>query len=338
MTENLHILKIQAVSKVFASAKKERITAVNDVSFDVKKSEFFTLLGPSGCGKSTLLRCIAGIELPDMGEIKIGPDTVFCASKNQNVAANRRQLAMVFQSFAIWPHMSVFENVAFGLRAIRKRNNWPKHYIQEKTDQALTLVSMNLLSARRGADLSGGQKQRLALARAIAAEPKLILLDEPLSNLDAKLRERLRGELKELQSKLGLSFVYVTHDQQEALSMSDRIAVMNDGKIQQIGTPEDIYRRPANRFVAEFFGKSSQATANENQLIRPEDIQISTEPQSGIGWYACQFVGQQYFGDHVEISVNLDGRIIDVKVPANFNSPKNRLLYLKFNAAKLIQF
>lgn len=337
MTITTKMLQIANLSKGFDGAKQSRINAVKDVSFAVEKAEFFTLLGPSGCGKTTLLRCIAGIETPDFGNIDIGGKSVFSAVNNTNIAANRRQLGMVFQSFAIWPHMSVLENVAFGLRVVRKSKGWSKSDIHDKTMSALGLVSMESFAKRRGADLSGGQKQRLALARAIAAEPKLILLDEPLSNLDAKLRERLRFELKDLQIKLGLTFLYVTHDQHEALSLSDRIAVLNEGSVQQIGTPRQIYQKPANRFVAEFVGKSNAIAADENHLIRPEDVLISAIRPADNGWLECKFINQHYYGDHLEVTVIAKSKTFTVKVAKNFNSPESGRLFIKFDNEKMIR-
>src|SRR5215216_514730 len=225
--------------------------ALDDVSFTVADGELFTLLGPSGCGKSTTLMSIAGFQSPERGRIAVGDETFFDASRRVNVPAERRNLGIVFQSYAVWPHMTVFENLAFPLR-VRKLK---RARIRERVDEVLGLVEMSDYGRRYPHQLSGGQQQRVALARALVYSPSVLLLDEPFSNLDAKLRERARAWVKELQHKLGLTTIFVTHDQDEALSMSDRIAVMSAGRIQQIGTPEDVYRRPANRFVAEFVGR-----------------------------------------------------------------------------------
>jgi iron(III) transport system ATP-binding protein len=225
-------------------------TAVCDVSLAVAPGEFVTLLGPSGCGKTTTLRCIAGLEKPDTGTIRIGGDIVASAEQGVFLNPENRNIGMVFQSYAVWPHMTVFENVAYGLRVRRAA----KDVVQERTMRALELVGLGHLAERYATKLSGGQRQRVALARAIVYEPKVVLFDEPLSNLDAKLREQMRIELVRLQREVGITSIYVTHDQSEALVMSDRVVVMDKGVIQQIGDPHSIYTRPANAFVASFIG------------------------------------------------------------------------------------
>ncbi len=224
--------------------------AVNDVSLAVEQGEFVTLLGPSGCGKTTTLRCIAGLERPDGGEIRIGGDVVAAPQRGVYLNPEDRNIGMVFQSYAVWPHMTVFDNVAYGLRVRRA----PAAEIKERTTKALELVGLPHFADRYATKLSGGQRQRVALARAIVYEPRVILFDEPLSNLDAKLREQMRVELVRLQKEVGITSIYVTHDQSEALVMSDRVVVMNNGVIQQIGDPQTIYARPANTFVANFIG------------------------------------------------------------------------------------
>jgi iron(III) transport system ATP-binding protein len=225
--------------------------ALDDVSFRVEEGELFTLLGPSGCGKSTTLMSVAGFQTPEEGRIAVGDEAFFDADRRVNIAAERRNLGMVFQSYAVWPHMKVYDNLAFPLQ-IRKLK---KNAIRERVHEVLHLVEMRQYADRYPHQLSGGQQQRVALARALVYSPSVLLLDEPFSNLDAKLRERARVWVKDLQQTLGLTTVFVTHDQDEALSMSDRVAVMSAGEVQQIGTPEEIYRKPANRFVAEFVGR-----------------------------------------------------------------------------------
>jgi iron(III) transport system ATP-binding protein len=224
--------------------------AVRDVSLAVKPGEFVTLLGPSGCGKTTTLRCIAGLERPDGGEIRIGGDAVAAPARGIYLAPEERNIGMVFQSYAVWPHMTVFDNVAYGLRV----RHAPADVIKKRTARALELVGLGPLAERYATKLSGGQRQRVALARAIVYEPRVVLFDEPLSNLDAKLREQMRIELVRLQKEVGITSIYVTHDQGEALVMSDRVVVMDKGAIQQIGDPQTIYARPANAFVANFIG------------------------------------------------------------------------------------
>jgi iron(III) transport system ATP-binding protein len=227
--------------------------AVKGISFDVQRGEHITLLGPSGCGKTTTLRSIAGLERPTGGSIRLDGTPVYSADQRINVPVEKRGISMVFQSYAIWPHMTVFDNVAYGLRV----RGLSRKEIEAKASQALDLVQLRHAADRPASKLSGGQQQRVALGRAIAFSPSVILFDEPLSNLDAKLRASMRVELKELQHRLGISSVYVTHDQEEALAISDRVIVMNDGKIEQIGTPDEIYNRPASGFVADFVGSAN---------------------------------------------------------------------------------
>ncbi len=222
-------------------------TAVNGISLNIEQGEFFTLLGPSGCGKTTLLRMIAGFNTVDGGEICFDEQVI------NNLPAHKRDIGMVFQNYAIFPHLNVADNVAYGLKARKV----PKEQITPRVDEALRMVQIDQLKARQPNELSGGQQQRVALARAFVIEPGVLLMDEPLSNLDAKLRVQMRTTIKKLQRRLGITTIYVTHDQEEALAISDRIAVMNQGNIMQIGRPEEIYRKPANPFVANFIGVSN---------------------------------------------------------------------------------
>jgi iron(III) transport system ATP-binding protein len=238
-------------------------TAVQDVNLAVAEGEFVTLLGPSGCGKTTTLRCIAGLERPDGGEIRIGGDVVASAEIGVYLNPEDRNIGMVFQSYAVWPHMTVFDNVAYGLRVRRVGSA----EIKDKTMRALKLVGLADFAGRYATKLSGGQRQRVALARAIVYEPRVVLFDEPLSNLDAKLREQMRDELVRLQREVGITSIYVTHDQSEALVMSDRVVVMDKAVIQQIGDPQTIYSEPANSFVAGFIGV---ANLIEGKLIATE--------------------------------------------------------------------
>ncbi|MFN8622113.1 MAG: ABC transporter ATP-binding protein [Chloroflexota bacterium] len=227
--------------------------AVDGVSFQVEEGHFYSLLGPSGCGKTTTLRCVAGLERPDKGAISLAG--VVVAGERDFVPPERRDIGMVFQSYAIWPHMTVFENAAFPLRVGKEKVS--KADITSRVDEVLALVQLSSYAGRPATQLSGGQQQRLALARALVRRPRLLLLDEPLSNLDAKLRERMRLEVRDLQRRLGITTLYVTHDQSEALAMSNRIAVMEGGHIRQEGTPREIYQRPTTHFVAEFVGSAN---------------------------------------------------------------------------------
>jgi len=226
------------------------VTVVDELDLDIADGEFLTLLGPSGCGKTTTLRCVAGLERPDSGEIRIGRRVMVSAAGGQFVPPEKRDAGMVFQSYALWPHMTVRGNVAYPLRMRRR----PRSQIPGLVHEALSMVGLDHLADRSVSALSGGQQQRVALARALVARPSLLLFDEPLSNLDAKLRTSMRAELHSLHKRVGTTSIYVTHDQIEALTLSDRIVVMHDGRIHQVGTPEEIYAQPADQFVADFIG------------------------------------------------------------------------------------
>ena len=237
---------VRKVKKVF-NPHDQPVTALNGVNLSVNDNEFFTLLGPSGCGKTTLLRLIAGFETATAGEILLFGDSI------ERLPPHERPVNTVFQQYALFPHLNVFDNVAFGLEMLRK----PKTDIKKTVMTMLELVKMEAFATRKPAQLSGGQQQRIALARALAPHPKVLLLDEPLSALDLKLRHAMRGELKTLQRETGVTFIFVTHDQEEALTMSDRVAVMSAGEVQQIGSVTEIYENPHNRFVADFIGRSN---------------------------------------------------------------------------------
>ncbi|MDR7481116.1 MAG: ABC transporter ATP-binding protein [Armatimonadota bacterium] len=245
------MLTVDGLVKAFPLGRA-RVVACAEVSFEVPEGRFFTLLGPSGCGKTTTLRCLAGLERPDAGEITLAGEVLSSSRRGVFLPPNQRDIGMVFQSYAIWPHMTVYENVAFPLRAGRAR--LAEVEIRRRVAEALATVRLKGLETRPATHLSGGQQQRLALARALVRAPKLLLLDEPLSNLDAKLREQMRLEIRALHRELRITTVYVTHDQVEALAMSNVVAVMHEGTIRQIGTPREIYERPASQFVADFIG------------------------------------------------------------------------------------
>ncbi len=249
------MLAAEALEKRFALHDGRIVKAMDGVGFRIEQGQLYTLLGPSGCGKTTTLRSIAGLETPDRGRIAIGDMAVFDSTRRLLVPANKRKIGMVFQSYAIWPHMDVFENVAFPLRVSGERVR--ESDVAARVAKALATVRMEGFERRPATRLSGGQQQRLALARALVMEPRVLLLDEPLSNLDAKLRESMRLELRRIQKSLGITTVYVTHDRTEALAMSDVVAVMENGRIVQQGDPRTIYSKPATRFVAEFIGSSN---------------------------------------------------------------------------------
>ena len=305
------------------------LTVIQAISFDVAEGEFVTLLGPSGCGKTTTLRCIAGLDTPNGGSITINGTTVSDADNNQFVPPHRRDLGMVFQSYAVWPHLTVKENVAFPLTIKGTAD------IASAVTWALDIVGMTKFADRRPSELSGGQQQRVALARAIAARPQLLLFDEPLSNLDARLRDRTRLEISRIQRELKVPALYVTHDQTEALSMSDRIIVMETGKIVQQGTPRELYQSPVNRFVADFIGNANflhvhrvgsqwqltdgspvgidSATDHDDgcskiALLRPEAIrldEVSAQPVAGANRLTGRVISGMYLGPYVEYLVEV---------------------------------
>jgi iron(III) transport system ATP-binding protein len=250
------MLRVENLSKVFVNTTDQISGGTRDAAFTLENGTFFTLLGPSGCGKTTTLRCIAGLETPDEGLIEVDGTPLFDSARRINVPPDRRAIGMVFQSYAIWPHMTVAENVAFPL-TVAKHRRYSRAEIEQGVQRALAIVGLDGFQQRPSTRLSGGQQQRVALARAVVQQPGLLLLDEPLSNLDAQLREDMRGELKRLQGQIGITTVYVTHDQSEALALSDRIAILDQGRIMQIGSPEDVYFRPANVFVARFVGATN---------------------------------------------------------------------------------
>lgn len=309
MSQN--IIEIQNVSKVYGEN-----TVLDNLSLNIRKNEFLTLLGPSGCGKTTTLKIIAGFETADSGKV------IFDGNNISNLPPYKRQLNTVFQKYALFPHMNIYENIAFGLK-IKKL---PKEEIDKKVREMLKMVALEGFEKRSVESLSGGQQQRVAIARALVNEPQVLLLDEPLGALDLKLRKEMQLELKKIQKRLGITFIFVTHDQEEALTMSDTIVVMNKGKIQQMGSPEDIYNEPANAFVADFIGESNildgvmledfkvkfadntftcvDSGFNKNEpidvVIRPEDIEITAIDK---GMLTGKVNSVTFKGVHYEIEV-----------------------------------
>lgn len=340
------MIQIKRLSKSFQT-DQGKVQAVQDLDLEVEEATFFTLLGPSGCGKTTTLRCLAGLEAPETGEIFIGKQLVFSAESRVFVPPHERNIGMVFQSYAIWPHMDVFGNAAFPLTQSRPRLS--RHQIREKVTSALNLVRLGGLEKRPAPQLSGGQQQRLALARALINEPKVLLLDEPLSNLDAKLREEMRVELKELTRRLGITTIYVTHDQLEALAMSDRLAVMCDAKLTQVGSPRDIYISPQSKFVANFIGASNllEGVVESNAvsgaigkvqtavgifgsllpegakkgdkvfiLGRPEDIELlHKRPSSWENVIEGEVKVVLFLGDSLDCRVSVGDKLLHLKLP-----------------------
>ena len=292
------MLRVEGLTKIFDNSTDQIAGGIRDASFTLEPGTFFTLLGPSGCGKTTTLRCIAGLETPDQGVIAVEGRTLFDAKLRVNVPVEQRSVGMVFQSYAIWPHMTVAENVAFPF-TVSKQRRYSKAEIAEGVRRALAIVDLAGFGERSATRLSGGQQQRVALARAVVHEPRLLLLDEPLSNLDAQLRDEMRSELKRLQSKIGITTVYVTHDQSEALALSNRIAVIDRGNITQIGSPQDIYFRPANPFVARFVGATNLLTG---RLLGSANGKASVEVLSG---RQIQCVVPQGIDDPASVAVSI---------------------------------
>ncbi|MBV8850284.1 MAG: ABC transporter ATP-binding protein [Methylobacteriaceae bacterium] len=285
---------LEKVSRSFGD-----FVAVDHADLRVKEGEFVTLLGPSGCGKTTTLRMVAGLEQNTAGRISLGEEVVSDAASGLFVPPERRRLGMVFQSYAIWPHMTVFDNVAYPLRVRRRA----KGDIQDLVMKALRLVEMERFAERPAPALSGGQQQRVAIARALVFEPKVLLLDEPLSNLDAKLRLQMGDEFRAIQRRLGMTSLYVTHDQSEAMALSDRVVVMDHGRIQQIGAPEDIYRYPTNRVVAAFFGSPNLLEASVDNCVRIDGGRVRLDV-SGRGWRGqCEAASEVTPGQMVTVMV-----------------------------------
>ena len=332
------MIKISGLKKWF-DTPRGRVDALRGIDLEIAEKEFCVLLGPSGCGKTTTLRCVAGLERPDAGELEIAGQIVNSPARRVYVPTEKRDIGMVFQSYAIWPHMNVFQNVAFPL--VRGRKRFGRELVAEKVRRALHLVQLDGLEDRPATDLSGGQQQRVAMARAMVTEPKILLMDEPLSNLDARLREQMRVELRKITRAVGVTTLYVTHDQAEALSLGDRVCVMHGGEILQIAPPDEVYARPANLFVAEFVGEMNfikgklaagciecalgalrlpvpvPATAGVVTLaIRPEHVKVDSldgSSNSLVGTIASK----NYLGDAALLEVEVNGVTLLAKLPGD---------------------
>ena len=292
---------LKNISKSFQTLRGT-VRAIQDLSLTIDHGEFFSLLGPSGCGKTTTIRSIAGLENPDQGEIYLGEELVFSRARNHMVPVYQRNIGMVFQSYAIWPHMNVFDNIAFPLKyGMDKRLSTRE--IQEKVAKACALVQLEGLEARSATQLSGGQQQRVALARSLVRDPEVVLLDEPLSNLDAKLRVETRLELRRLLKKLGTTAVYVTHDQAEAFAVSDRVGVMLDGRLVQVGTPRDIYLRPQESFIADFVGRINLL---EGEIVRHPLHRETKVAQTSIGLIECPLLEEFTLGQRVKLGIRAE--------------------------------
>jgi iron(III) transport system ATP-binding protein len=352
------MIRIHSLRKTFKTSTGP-VGAVDGVDLQVNEKEFFVLLGLSGSGKTTLLRCVAGLEKPDTGEILLGEQLVSSADRGLFVSPEDRALGMVFQSYAVWPHMTVFDNVAFPLANGKRK--LPRSKVRDKVMGALELVQLSGLGDRPVPFLSGGQQQRVALARALAVEPRVLLMDEPLSNLDARLREEVRDEIRSLAKRLGITVLYVTHDQVEAMALADRIAVMSRGRILQTGAPQDLYDSPQSRSVGEFLGSMNEfagtlenngcvkielgilhcavahgATKDVIVAIRPEDVDFSHAPSGLDNEFPAQLVSQLFLGDLTIYNLSADGKKIRGKsTRADRRWQSGGTVYVRLPAEKL---
>ena len=352
------MITVAGLKKTFRTGEN-LVRALDGIDLQVKEKEFFVLLGLSGSGKTTLLRCVAGLEKPEAGKILLGEQVVNWAERGVFVPAEDRGIGMVFQSYAVWPHMTVFDNVAFPLTNGNRR--LPRSQVKDRVRSALEMVKLSHLEQRPTPFLSGGQQQRVALARALAVEPKVLLMDEPLSNLDARLREEVRDEIRGLSNKLGIAVLYVTHDQVEAMALADRIGVMSDGKILQIGIPQGLYHFPSDRRVAEFFGFMNEfegIVRNDGHVetdmgvmicsvpkgsprsvtvaIRPEDVDLSSEPYGPENQFLARIVSQVFLGDITIYHFVVKGK----KLLAKTTRPDPQLriggdIFVRFSGEKL---
>ena len=352
------MISIKSLSKIYKSGQ-DSVRAVDGVSIEVGAQEFFVLLGLSGSGKTTLLRCVAGLEKPDGGEILISRHLVSSAERNYFVGPEERGIGMVFQSYAVWPHMTVYQNVAFPLM------NGPRRYssgeVKARVANALELVQLASLADRPAPFLSGGQQQRVALARALAVEPKVLLMDEPLSNLDARLREEVRDEIKALAKKFGMAVLYVTHDQVEAMALADRVAVMSKGKVLQCAPPREIYEAPSSREVCEFLGATNLLDGviynggqietelgriscavidpklkNVSVAIRPEEIQLVPGSTGAENEFAAEVLSSTFLGELTVCELLVNGKKLRFKTTQS--TPPCARFHIRLPADKLKVF
>jgi len=331
-------LRMEGLTKRFAG--KPPTTAMDDLDLDIHEGEFLVLLGPSGCGKTTTLRCLAGLETPDEGRIAFGDRDVFNSSTKLNLSPDKRNIGMVFQSYALWPHMTVRKNIGYPLKARKLKGPRTKNWVEETAE----MVDCGTLLDRYPAQLSGGQQQRVALARGLVARPDVVLFDEPLSNLDARLRDQVRAQLHELHDRLQFSAVFVTHDQSEALALADRVAIMRAGRFEQIGTPEHVFEEPATEYVAGFIGMSNrlptvlketgwdlagETMTGSLQLpggpssvavrLRAEDLHLAptaADLPPGCMSFAARAITSQFGGRHMDVVIEVNGTRLDARVPS----------------------
>jgi iron(III) transport system ATP-binding protein len=355
------MIRLVGTGKEFPS-KRSAFRALHALDLDVAAKEFFVLLGPSGSGKTTLLRCVAGIETPDEGEIYLGDRLIFSAARRVNVRPEERGLGMVFQSYAVWPHLTVYQNVALPL--VHGARRIAKGRVRDRVMHALSLVQMEKFADRPVPLLSGGQQQRVALARALAIQPVVLLMDEPLSNLDARLREEVRAQIKEVTNSVGVTVLYVTHDQAEAAALADRIAVMSEGRVLQIASPDELYRRPLAPAVADFLGRmnwlegmvrgpgrietgigliearTAGLSGPVRIALRPADIVVSRIASGDANEFEGRVNEQQFLGEYVHLRVMLrQGCFIDVKLSSRSSERlSGENIYLRCAPADVLVF
>ena len=299
------MIRVRSLEKIYETAERDAVRALAGIDFEVREGEFYVLLGPSGCGKSTTLRCIAGFEEPAGGMIQIGDQVVYSSAEGINVPPAKRDFGIVFQSYAIWPHMDVYNNVAFPLLH-GQGSRPPRREVRERVMRALELTQLQDLADRPAPFLSGGQQQRVALARALVREPGVLLLDEPLSNLDAKLREEMRLQIREITKRLNITSIYVTHDQLEALTMADRVSVMSTGEIMQEDSPLEIYKHPAGRFVAQFIGVANLIAGRIESVDDGHMGRVGTD----VGAFDCTLSPGLRAGDNVSLMIRPEDAVV----------------------------
>lgn len=315
-------IDLKNISKTYG-----KVDVIKDLDLRIEDKEFTTLLGPSGCGKTTILRMIAGLETPTAGEIYFNDTCIYSSKKKINIPPEKRNIGFVFQDFALWPHLTVFENVAFGLRAKRDTKD-----LEQRVMHALEAVKLSELRSRYPSQLSGGQQQRVGFARAIVTKPDCILFDEPLSALDAILRDEMRLEIKRLTTELGVTAIFVTHDQMEAMSMSDQIVVLSKGVIEQQGKPETVYQKPETIFTAKFIGKSNWL--DDHSMFRPEAA--SLEKRNGCKEYRTTVDGIQFVGENYQLYLNADGKHWTIESPCRYDIGSNVSVYI--NEENIVAF
>jgi len=362
------LLSVRGLTKHFTRADGTKVSAVDGISLDTKPGEFIVLLGPSGCGKTTLLRCIGGLEAASEGQIEIEDQVVFDAARRVDVPTRRRGISMVFQSYALWPNMSVFDNVAYPLKS-KRAGKHSKAEIKDQVEDICRIVGVHEVLHQYPNHISGGQQQRVALARALVARSALVLFDEPLSNVDAKVRKELRIELAALQDKFGFAAVYVTHDQDDAMELADRIVVLDNGHIAQIGSPQEVYEHPESRYVASFVGETNHLTGTVvdrdaagitvdtslgtvralpgpdlkvgdrvDVMFRPQHGKLSETEPDGVNRWQMRYRRKLLAGTHAEVIVTSEHDLYQVRVDADFEPPTQDQVWMSVDPKRIMAF